>query len=277
MRDKSTQHDCGLLRSSSFANLHHFATHATSTTSSSQTETNVFLHEPRHIAKPSGHKGEHINANVVRIHLGSKENYENSTNAITTHAELKSSISCGSSSIPSSYEKQLNENIAAVSITTENVKNVHPEQHTFPRHDGKPPANRKVTGPIKDDSIPSLMKPFTIPMLPSSSPSHNRGRRGGIIPKESDAVVHAAATLIKPRHPVLTIPPPPPTMELTNYTTNESILKDFVPSSGFIINSNTMDELELKSRLPRNDSSINAQLQSMPDSIIRVSISTPSS
>ena len=277
MRDKSTQHDCGLLRSSNLADLHHFVTHATSTTSSSQTETNVFLPEQRHIAKPSGHKGEHINANVVRIHLGSKENYEDSTNGITAHAEVKSSISVGSSSIPSSYEKQPNENITAVSMTTENVKNVHPEEHTFSNQDGNAPTNHNVTSSIKDNSIPSLMKPFTIPMLPSSSPSHNRGRRGGIIPKESDAVVHAAATLIKPRHPVLTIPPPPPTMDLTNYTTKESILKDFIPSTGFIINSNTMDELELKSRLPRNDSSINAQLQSMPDSIIRVSISTPSS
>ena len=277
MRDKSTQHDCGLLGSSNLADFHHFVTHATSTTSSSQTETNVFLPKERHIAHPSGNKGEHIDANVVRIHLVPKENYENSTNGIATNADVKSSISDGSSSIPSSYEKHLNENITTVSMTTEKEKNIHSEGHTLTNHDGKLPTKHYVTIPLNDDNIPSLMKPFTIPMLPSSSPSHNRGRRGGILPKESDAVVHVASTLNKPRHPVLTIPPPPQTMDLNNYTTNESILRDFVPSSGFIINSNTMDELELKSRLPRNDSSINAQLQSMPDSIIRVSISTPSS
>ena len=91
------------------------------------------------------------------------------------------------------------------------------------------------------------------------------------------AVVHAAATLSKPRHPVLTIPPPPPVIDLGSYSTNQQFVQNFAPTSGLIINSGTIDEIELKSRIPTNDNSINAQLQSMPDSIIRVSISTPSS
>ena len=82
MRDKSTQHDCGHLMSSNFPDLHHFVTHPASTTSSSQTESNIFLPKQRHIENPPGHTAEHITANVVRIHLGPNENYENSTNGI---------------------------------------------------------------------------------------------------------------------------------------------------------------------------------------------------
>ena len=44
--------------------------------------------------------------------------------------------------------------------------------------------------------------------------------------------------------------------------------------NSILVNSNTMAELEIQSRIPRNDGSKLAQLQSMPDSIMRVSISS---
>ena len=271
MKDKSTQYD-GV----SFTYNQHFPTSAVSTTSSSQAETNVLLpimnnHMPKQMEKDE----DHANANVVRIRLGSRENDISSNNGLSVQKEVKSSLSNVSSSIPSSYEKHPNTNITTISMSVDDKKGVQLSQLVGCSHENLLDSKKMSDDPLPHDDLPPLRKPFTIPMLPSSSPSHNRGRRGGIVPKESDAVVHAASALNKPRHPVLTIPPPPP-IDLTTYSTNESILENLYPS-GILINDQTLNELELKSRALTNDYSINAQLQSMPDSIIRVSISNPSS
>ena len=289
MKDKSTQHEYGTLIPIDFTySPPHHPTNTTSTTSSSQTETYTFL--PKAMNKfynETEKDGQHINANVVRIQLGSNNTNSNkSSNGICLSKDVRSSVSEASSSIPSSYEKHSGIRNQAQPIQLEN-------QAGFPHIESKPIADLSKskemgTYSVKDDGVPPLTKPFKIPILPSSSPSHNRGRRGGIIPKESDAIQHAAATMDKPLHPVLTIPPPPSSMDVMNYPIPTSVIQQpfspnsynvFVPSSSMIINGhNTLEELELNSRrIPRSDGSINAQLQQMPDSIIRVSISTPSS
>ena len=269
MKDKSTQHD-GSTFEPNFSDIHSFTTHTISTTSSSQTETNLFMPKTLNkISKQSIDACEHIDANVVRIQLGKKESDTTSSNGISTQTDNKSSLSGESSSIPSSYERHSDLNSTVVLQTTENKKDEHDAESNQISFGST--AKSKVETPLETDDIPPLRRHFAIPVFPSSSPSHNRSRRGGIIPKESDAVVHAAATLNKPRAPVLIIPPPP-LLDLQNFSTN-----DFMKSPDtdrILVNSNAIGELEIQPRVARNDSSTHAQLQSMPDSIMRVSISS---
>ena len=270
MRDKSTQHDDTTIVGTNFSDIHSFTTNTISTTSSSQTETNLFM--PKILNKTPKYSDdgfEHINANVVRIQLGKNESDTTSSIGMSTHTDIKSSQSGESNSIPSSYERQLNLKSATVleakePKSNENEINSNPSGHSDATKDN-------VIDNLATDDIPPLRKNFTIPGLPSSSPSHNRARRGGIIPKESDAFVHAAANLSKPRAPVLFIPPPP-LLEVQNYaSTNKR--KPTSPDH-IIVDSKAINEFEVKSRMPKHDSSTHAQLQSIPDSIMRVSISS---
>ena len=273
MRDKATQHN----NPETFVNAESlqpqtFIVHANSTTSSSQTETNAFLPKiPQGGSETRMKDGQHVNANVVKIRLQSNENDDDSSNGFQTQPETKSSLSAESSSIPSSYGKQSHAKITTVSLNVDTESYPQTMDKVFSNQpELRDKKNLLQDLPKEEEDIPALKRPFTIQVLPSSSPSHNRGRRGGILPKELDAVAHAAASLSKPRHPVLTLP--------TKQTTSDPFFENLGPSPNLVTYSNTLDELELKSRIPRNDgSSINAQLQSMPDSIIRVSISTPSS
>ena len=270
MRDKSTQHDDTTIVGTNFSDIHSFTTNTISTTSSSQTETNLFMPKiPNKTQKYSDVGFEHINANVVRIQLGKNESDTTSSIGISTHTDIKSSQSGESNSIPSSYERQLNLNAATALEPTEprsndKAKNSNPSGNSAT-------TENNIIDDLATNDIPPLRKNFTIPGLPSSSPSHNRARRGGIIPKESDAFVHAAANLSKPRAPVLFIPPPP-LLEVQNYASNNT--RKPSPQDHIIVDSNAIKEFEVQSRMPKHDSSTHAQLQSMPDSIMRVSISS---
>ena len=271
MTDKATQHN----NPDTFMNAESlqpqtFIVHANSTTSSSQTETNAFLPKILQGGSETRMKdGQHVNANVVKIRLRSNENDDDSSNGFQTRPATKSSLSAESSSIPSSYGKQSNAIITTVSLNVDTENYPQTTEKVFANQPELRDEKNLLQNSSKED-IPALKRPFTMPVLSSSSPSHNRGRRGGILPKEVDAVAHAAASLSKPRHPVLTLP--------TKQTPSDPFFENLGPSPSLVTYSNTLDELELKSRIPSNDGSfINAQLQSMPDSIIRVSISTPSS
>ena len=134
MRDKSTQHEHGTLMPIDFTySQPHHPTNATSTTSSSQTETNTFL--PKAMNKfynETEKDGQHINANVVRIQLGSNDTNSNkSSNGICLPKDVKSSLSEASSSIPSSYEKHSGIRNQAQPIQLEN-------QADFPHIESRP-------------------------------------------------------------------------------------------------------------------------------------------
>lgn len=263
MEDKTTQpnSEAAMPLSNILHLVQHTITNAASTTSSSQTETNIFLpttltESPQKL-KNTGER--HINANVVRIQLGSQGNDSKIEKVAGVNMPVKSSFSEGSSSIPSSYEKTCNQTIAINSPAT----------------DSKTDCKHKVALTTKEldddhlnDDMPPLKKPIAIQIPPSFSPNHNRGRRGGIIPNQSDN--DKLAILNRPRIPILTIPPPP--VGPPNYHSRGLNMEQFSPHW-----MTTLEELEIKSSIPPSDGSINAQLQSMPDSIIRISISTPSS
>ena len=128
MRDKSTQHDCPTF-GPTFSEIHSFATNTISTTSSSQTETNLFIPKaPKKTSTQSINACEHIDANVVRIQLGKKESDTTSSNGISTQTDVKSSLSGESSSMPSSYERPPDLNSTVVLQTTENKKTEKTEQ-----------------------------------------------------------------------------------------------------------------------------------------------------
>ena len=301
--------------------LHTLANTASTTTSSSQTtETNFFLPKPPRMnlngnrkdlnearnMKPEKHssqrydegngKQQHIDANVVKIHVG-RDNNSSSANEIPVNADIKSSCSEASSSIPSSYEKSYN---TTSPKKTKQTIIINPE--SFKQQIKNESAMKAENEKLDEETIPPLLRRryVPIPTLLPASPNYNRGRRGGIIPKESgykDIAQAAAATHTKQRlPPILTIPPPPPILNSPNYSAKDSppTMQMFspnpynvlVPSSLCMLSGHTLEEVELKVRAPRGDGddgeasgerSINAQLQSMPDSIIRVSISTPSS
>lgn len=270
MRDKSTQHDDSTIVGTNFCDIQSITTNTISTTSSSQTETNLFMPKiPNKTPKYSDDGFEHINANVVRIQLGKNESDTTSSIGISTHTDIKSSQSGESNGIPSSYERQLNLNPAIALEPTEPRRNENEKHSNSSGHSDT--TRNNIIDHLATDDIPPLRKNFTIPGLPSSSPSHNRARRGGIIPKESDAFVNAAANLSKPRAPVLFIPPPP-LLEVQSYASNNT--RKPSPQDHIIVDSNAINEFEVQSRMPKHDSLTHAQLQSMPDSIMRVSISS---
>lgn len=267
MRDISTQYDDRNYVATHFSGLHSFTPQTISTTSSSQTETNLFMPKTlKQSNKLSVDACEHVDANVIRIQLGAKESDATSSNEISTQIDIRSSLSGESSSIPSSYEQKPHLKSTAVLRTTDNTNNKG--LNTTGLGDV---SENNVKHQDETDDIPPLRKHSTIPVLPSSSPSHNRARRGGIIPKESDAVVHAAVTLSKPRAPVMIIQTP----SITNQQSyNANKLMKPPSNNSILVNSSTMEELEIQSRTPRNDGTKLSQLQSMPDSIMRVSISS---
>ena len=260
-RAKTTQH-CSEIAVSSTNNgclVPHTITNATSTTSSSQTETNIFL--PKAVAEsPQTLKAngqEHINANVVRIQLGSKDIDSKIEEVANVHRRVKSSFSEASSSIPSSYEKTCDQTVVINSPAMDSKVDLIHQAALNPRGIGND---------HMDDDLPPLKKPMTI-QIPQS-PNHNRERRGGIIPNKSDNDQLAKLNRL-------------------NYSRNHFDMESFSPGScypnTFAVPSaktmvgTTLEELEIKSGIAQTNGSINAKLQSMPDSIIRISISTPSS